>query len=154
MPSDSTAPTPDAGDAPAGTRLLLVELGETLYGLGADLVREIVTVLPAARLPGAPPHVQGIANLRGHLLPVVDLRRRILGTPVTRPEASTVVVSAEDRLLGLVVDEVRDVISIAVVPAGDAAVTAPAGLVAGLGRLGDEVVLVIDVPELVRQTLT
>ncbi|HEX9563998.1 MAG TPA: chemotaxis protein CheW [Gemmatimonadaceae bacterium] len=156
MPSDSTDPRSETGrtrtERPP-SRLLLVELGGTLCGLDAEHVREIVGLLPVTRLPGAPPHVKGVVNLRGQLLTVVDLRQRLAGEPMTNPDGSTLVVQAEERLLGVLVNDVRDVTLIDVVPSDQASVADAAGLVAGLGRLDDEVVLVIDVPELVRQTL-
>lgn len=156
MPSDSTDRPPD-GDPPTdevpGERLLLVDLGGSTFALGADHVREVVPVLPATRLPGSPAWVKGVVNLRGQLLTVCDLGERLTGTRMTNPDGSTVVVQAEERSLGLLVDDVHDVESLAVTPAAEATVTDATGLVTGLGRLGDEVVLVIDVPELVRQTL-
>jgi len=142
-------------DTPAepGVRILVVEVGGSLCGLAADQVREIVPVLPATRLPGAPASVKGVVNLRGQLLTVVDLRHRLTAMPVTDPDASTVVVQVDDRALGVLVDDVRDVQVLQVVPGEAANVRDAAGLVTGLGRLADEVVLVVDVPELVRQTL-
>jgi purine-binding chemotaxis protein CheW len=133
--------------------MLLVELGDTLCGLDAAAVREIVPLLPATRLPGAPPWVRGVVNLRGQLLTVLDLRQRLTGTSVAGSDASTVVVEDSERILGLLVDDVRDVTALPVQPSSEATLAEAAGLVTGLGRLDDEVVLVIDVPELVRQTL-
>lgn len=156
MPSDSTDRPPDA-EPPAeevpGERLLLVDLGGATFALGAVHVREVVGVLAATRLPGAPAWVKGVINLRGQLLTVCDLGQRLTGKPLSNPDGSTVVVTADERALGLLVDDVHDVETLAVTPAAEATVTDATGLVTGLGRLGDEVVLVIDVPELVRQTL-
>jgi purine-binding chemotaxis protein CheW len=152
---DSTEPLPEPADVPdvAGARLLLVDLGGATYGLDADNVREIVALLPATRLPGAPAHVKGVVNLRGQLLTVCDLGQRLAGRPVQNPEGSTVVLQSGERSLGILVDDVHDVERLAVTPAAEATLADAAGLVSGLGRLGDEVVLVIDVPELIRQTL-
>ena len=76
MHSDSTANTPDEG----GTRLLVIEVRGGLYALDSAAVREIVTMPTATRLPGAPPHIRGVVNLRGQLLTVVDLGHRLTGT--------------------------------------------------------------------------
>ena len=158
---DSTVPPPEPPEQPepaepteaAGSRLLLVDLGGATYGLDADQVREIVPLLPATRLPGAPRHVKGVVNLRGQLLTVCDLGERLTGRSLQNPDGSTVVLQAGDRALGILVDDVHDVEWLAVTSAADATIADAAGIVSGLGRLGDEVVLVIDVPELVRQTL-
>ena len=150
MPTDSTETVPDAG----GNRLLIVELRGGLYGIDSTLVREIVAVLEAARLPGAPAHVRGVVNLRGQLLTVVDLGHRLTNTPAATPDGSIVVVMAAERALGLIVDDVHDVQELQVVPTEREVLARADGLLTGVGRLGSEVVLVIDIPELVRQTLT
>ena len=141
---------PDAG----AHRLLIVELRGGLYGIDSSLVREIVAELEAARLPGAPTHVRGVVNLRGQLLTVVDLGHRLTNTPATTPNGSIVVVTAAERTLGLVVDDVHEVQELEVVPTEREVLARADGLLTGVGRLGTEVVLVIDIPELVRQTLT
>ncbi len=149
MPSDSTEIAPD----PAGERLLIVELRGGLYGIDSTTVREIVANLDAARLPGAPPYVRGVVNLRGQLLTVVDLGQRLTGMPAPTAEGSIVVVAAAERVLGLMVDDVHDIQELNVVAAEREVLARADGLLTGVGRLGDEVVLVVDVPELVRQTL-
>ena len=151
MNSDSTRTAPE----PEPERLLVVEISGGLYALDSTAVREIVDAIPATRLPGAPPHVLGVINLRGQLLTVLDASRRLTGSPSPSPshEGSIVVVASADRVLGLQVDDVHDVQEFDVVPAERETLARAEGLLVGLGRLGDEVVLVIDVPELVRQTL-
>jgi purine-binding chemotaxis protein CheW len=140
---------PDAG----ATRLLLVELRGALYGIDSTAVREIVSVLEAARLPGAPAHVRGVVNMRGQLLTVVDVGHRLTGVPSATHDGSIVVVMAAERVLGLLVDDVHDVQEVEIVPTEREVLARADGLLTGVGRLGDEVVLVIDIPELVRQTL-
>jgi purine-binding chemotaxis protein CheW len=153
MTSDSTALPAEQGAG--GDRLLIVELRGGLYGIDSTTVREIVTVLEATRLPGAPAHVRGVVNLRGQLLTVVDLGHRLTGeaTVATEGEGSIVVIASSDRVLGVVVEDVHDVQELLVVPTEREVLARADGLLTGVGRLGDEVVLVIDIPELVRQTL-
>src|SRR5262245_13090591 len=116
MSSDSTA-TPEPGGA--GERLLIVEVAGGLSGIDSSTVREIVGVLDATRLPGAPPHVRGVVNLRGQLLTVVDIGHRLTGAPSegTKAEGSIVVVSSSERALGLLVEDVHEVQDLAVLPA-------------------------------------
>lgn len=153
MPTDSTGNAPEPAAAEAGDRLLIVEVGGGLYGIDSATVREIVSVLEAARLPGAPAHVRGVVNLRGQLLTVVDVGHRLTGNPSPAAEGSIVVITAADRVLGLLVEDVHDVQELPVVPTEREVLARAEGLLTGVGRLGDEVVLVIDIPELVRQTL-
>jgi purine-binding chemotaxis protein CheW len=153
MTSDSTA-TPPEQDA-GGDRLLIVEVRGGLYGIDSGTVREIVTALDATRLPGAPAHVRGVVNMRGQLLTVVDLGHRLTGVRAATAggEGSIVVIMSSDRTLGVLVEDVHDVQEIHVVPTEREVLARAEGLLTGVGRLGEEVVLVIDIPELVRQTL-
>jgi purine-binding chemotaxis protein CheW len=141
---------------PEGTllQLLLFEVGGAPYGIVSTAVREIVATREATRLPGAPPHVRGIMNLRGELVTVIDLCQRVRGTPARNADGSTIVVRSGDRVLGLSVDDVRDVQDLEVAETADAPAELPSGrLFRRLGRLGDEVVFVLDVDDIVRQTL-
>lgn len=149
MLSDSTANAPDE----AGTRLLIIEVRGGLYALDSTAVREIVSMPPATRLPGAPAHVRGVVNLRGQLLTVVDLGQRLTRTFMEGREGTIVVVMAGEKALGVLVDDVHDVQELPIVGAEREVLARADGLLTGVGRLGDEVVLVVDVPELVRQTL-
>ena len=152
MTSDSTAIPAEQGTG--GDRVLIVELRGGLYGIDSTKVREIVAVLDATRLPGAPAHVRGVVNLRGQLLTVVDLGHRLIGEPTVSAEGSIVVIASSDRVLGVLVEDVHDVQELHVVPTEREVLARADGLLTGVGRLGDEVVLVIDIPELVRQTLS
>lgn len=139
---------------PSGPQWLLLELVEGLYAVDSAAVREIVPYRPVTRLPGAPTFVRGIMNLRGQLVTVVDLSLRLTGAAAANAEGSTVVVQSGERLLGLLVPDVRDVQPLDLSgPESLAVPKAGRGLVTGMGRLADEVVLLIDVDELVRQTL-
>ncbi len=149
MPTDSTGTNPEQ----AGTSLLIIEVAGGLYGVDSTSVREIVPMLPAARLPGAPGHVRGVVNLRGQLLTVVDLGSRLTGSAPADSEGSIVVVVSGDRTLGVLVADVHDVQELQLVPTEREVLARADGLLTGVGRLSDEVVLVIDIPELVRQTL-
>lgn len=133
--------------------LLVVEADGTLYGIEGTLLREIVPVGQCMRVPGAPPFVRGIMNVRGTMLTVLDLPLRLRGVPLREEGASIVVVQGAGRLLGLAVDDVLDV-----QPGGNselepAPLTKAGSLARGLGHFGDRVVIVIDVNELVRQVL-
>ena len=152
MTSDSTAIPPEQNTG--GDRLLIVEVRGGLYGIDSASVREIVAVLEATRLPGAPAYVRGVMNLRGQLLTLLDLGHRLTGESSPMAEGSIVVITASDRVLGVLVEDVHDVQELDVVPTEREVLARADGLLTGVGRLGDEVVLVIDVPELVRQTLT
>lgn len=132
-------------------RTLLFRVGTRVYGCDIAVVREIVPHRPATRLPGAPPFVQGLINLRGVIATIIDLGAWIEPGGATRG-GSVVLVEQGARQVGLVVDEVLDVQSIVPEPLEDVA-GARGGVLRGVGRLHDTVVILLDVGRLVGQVL-
>jgi purine-binding chemotaxis protein CheW len=87
--------------------LVAFELQEELFTFPVRSVREIVRVHQLTRVPQAPPHVRGVQNLRGAVLPVLEVRTRIALAPAEITERSRVIVAeAQQRLVGLLVDAV------------------------------------------------
>ncbi|ABQ34330.1 MULTISPECIES: chemotaxis protein CheW [Bradyrhizobium] len=88
-------------------------LGAEEYGIDIMVVREIKGWTETTMIPNAPPHVRGVINLRGIIVPIFDLRARF-GTGVTVPTNMHVViiVAAGTRTVGLLVDTVSDIISV------------------------------------------
>ena len=82
-------------------------VGEGLYGVELERVREVLRPQPLTRVPLAPPAVAGLLNLRGHIVPAVDLRRLFGLEP--RPDGAQVVVRGDDGPVSLVVDAIGDV---------------------------------------------
>lgn len=105
-------PTPSRGPG-AGGQYLVFCLADEEYGVGISDVREIVPVPPVTRVPRAPPAVRGVVNLRGKILPVIDLRD-LLGMPPRDddPQTCIVVVGVRGMLVGVSVDRVCEVASI------------------------------------------
>lgn len=148
----STA-TPTEAPAGASLRLLLFAVAGRVYGCDIGAVREIVPIRHTTRLPGAPSYVRGLINLRGAIVTVIDLAARLAGQSAA-PEGSVVLAQYGSKQVGLAVDEVRDVQILPPdrleVATGD---VARGGIVRGLGHLDDGVVLVLDVPSVVRQVM-
>ena len=88
-------------------------LGEEEYGIDIMVVREIKGWTDTTMIPNAPPHVRGVINLRGVIVPIFDLRARF-GVGLTVPTSMHVViiVAAGTRTIGLLVDTVSDIISV------------------------------------------
>lgn len=148
MDDDATATDGEA----AGVRTLLVRVGDRVYGCDIAAVREIVPYRPSTRLPGAPPYVQGLINLRGILATVLDLGAWLEPgrPPVT--EGSIVLVDRGTRQTGLAVDEVLDVRRIVPEPLDDMS-GGRGGVLRGVGRMEETVVILLDVDALVEQVL-
>ena len=139
-------------------RLLVFRVGNLACAAEVDQVREILPRLPTTRIPGAPPVVAGLVNVRGTLVTVVE-GTRALGQPASPPDVGSTVlieVGAGKRLVGFTVDEVTDLL---VVPSESLEQrTALAGvdptLVRAVGRRGDQVVVVLEVDALLGPILT
>ena len=100
-------------DNPNLRELVTFRLGEERYAIDIQSVREIRGWSPATPLPNAQPFMQGVVNLRGLVLPVMDLARR-LGGPASAPSArhAVIVIEYEGRLMGLLVDGVSGILGI------------------------------------------
>jgi purine-binding chemotaxis protein CheW len=90
-------------------QILSFEVGAQTYCVPVGAVREIRGVTPATPLPDAPPYVRGVINLRGQVMPVIDLSER-LGKGVAQDSARQVIIVVEhhDDVAGLLVDAVCD----------------------------------------------
>ena len=134
-------------------RLLLFAVAGTVYGCEIGAVREIVPLRRTTRLPGAPAYVRGLVNLRGSVVTVIDLAAR-LATGSVVDEGSVVLAQFGTKNVGLAVDEVRDVQLLPPdrfeLATGD---VARGGIVRGLGHLDDGVVIVLEVPAVIRQVM-
>ena len=115
----------------ASTPLLLTRLADTRIGFSASAVREIVRSVAIAPLSSAPAVIEGAINLRGSVIPVVDVRGRLgmLARPNT-PDQFLVVLETSDRQIAIRVDDVEDVVE---VPTAD--IESPAALSPALQRL-------------------
>jgi purine-binding chemotaxis protein CheW len=96
---------------------LSFRVGEEHYGLPIARVREIIALPPVTRLPRTPAHVRGLVNIRGTVLPLLDLARYFGATPAPATRDTCVVVIESDlggreRLFGLVADAVREVVEL------------------------------------------
>lgn len=97
----------------ADIELLSFRLGEQEYSVEIVSVREIRGWTRATPLPHAPPYLRGVINLRGTVLPVVDLSMRLgMGPVKSDPRNVIIVVQLQGRLTGLVVDAVSDILAL------------------------------------------
>jgi purine-binding chemotaxis protein CheW len=83
------------------------------YGLEIFKIREIRGYAPITPIPNVPPHVRGVMNLRGTVLPVVDLRMKFRLPPVEYNKFTVIVIAnVADKTVGLLVDAVSDVLTV------------------------------------------
>ena len=149
----------DAGDADRPRReFLTCTLGTETYGIDILQVQEIRELEHVTRVPRAAMFVRGVVNLRGAIVPIVDLGLMFgFPEPMKLEGASAIVLNVERRLVGLAVTSVSDVIALAddeIVPAPELAGRAVGAAIEGIGTLAGanageaaQHVLLLDVPE-------
>lgn len=131
----------------AECRVLTFRLADRDFGLPVAAVEEVLFAQPMTRVPLAPPAVRGLINLRGRIVPAVDLRRRLELPDRAADRPPMVVVVSAGGGAGLLVDEVGDILA---PPAGASerppdTLTAPAReLVRGVLKLDGRLLLVLD----------
>jgi purine-binding chemotaxis protein CheW len=131
----------------ADAQVLTVQLGDEQYGLPILQVQEIRASAPVTPVPNTPSYLRGMMNLRGAVIPILDLRARLGVDRTPRPSRSViVVVDVGQRVAGLVVDAVSDVAAVtaeASAPLPSVGI-APGGYVKGLIKEGERLVMVLD----------
>ncbi|MBN9407863.1 MAG: chemotaxis protein CheW [Burkholderiales bacterium] len=136
----------------AGQELLTFRLGGEHYGIDILKVQEIRGREPVTRIANAPAHVRGVINLRGIIVPVMDLRVRF-GLPTAEGEGTSVhiIVNVGTRVIGIVVDGVSDVVTLPAsqVRPGPEMAAIDASCITGLGMQGDRMLILLDVDALV-----
>ena len=140
-------------------RCLLFAAGGRLFGCDIGMVREIIPIRRATRLPGAPDFVLGLINVRGSVVTVIDLVRRFGGGEADPAGGSIIIADFGTRSVGLAVDAMRDVQGVfpqSVETGGAAAVAAglPASVVCGMADTTEGLAILLDVGAVLRQVMT
>lgn len=141
-------------DVNATTQYLTVNLAQEEYGIDILAVREIRGWTPVTRIPQAPHYVLGVLNLRGAIVPVLDLRLRFgLSREDYNATTVTVVVTVAGRLFGVVVDAVSDVLDVEnshLRPVPDMGTAVDTEYLKGLTSIGERMVLLLDADKLLQ----
>ena len=135
------------------TSLLRVHVGDAIVGLPATVVREIARAVTITALPGAPQIIEGAVNVRGQVVPVVDVRRRLaMPAKDLDPDEFLVVFLAGSRTLAFRADDIDDLVDIDPDALETSAALSPAlhGL-AGLAAREDGVLVIYDPEAFVSQ---
>lgn len=144
----------NAGAESSQLQLVTFRVGEEQFAVDILAVQEINRMIQITRAPQSPPGVEGVINLRGRLVPVMDLRQRF-GLEVRELTGSSriVVVDVDSRTIGFIVDRVDEVLRIdrSVVDPAPADVTGvDSRYIQGIGKLDDRLILLLDIQKLFR----
>ncbi len=102
-----------AGGIAKGIQLVVFRIGKEFFGVGIDAIREIVRIPEITEVPDAPGFLEGMINLRGKIVPVVDLKKRLKLRGEDRTKSTRVLITDNtESMSGLIVDSVDEVIRI------------------------------------------
>jgi purine-binding chemotaxis protein CheW len=147
----------NADDRPSGepNQFLTFALGGEDFGIRILQVQEIKCLSRITPIPNTPRHVKGVLNLRGTVVPIVDLRAKFgLGEIEYNRFTVIIVVNVGRRVLGLVVDAVSDVLDVAdsdLQAAPELGSNVDLSFVTGMARSGDRLITLLDIDRLVGQ---
>ncbi|HUG54299.1 MAG TPA: chemotaxis protein CheW [Vicinamibacteria bacterium] len=146
------APVREERKAPEATEhLATFFLGREEYGVDVRLVQEIIRVSEITQVPRAPEPIKGVINLRGRIIPVVDLKRKLgLGEVEATRQSRIVVVKVKERLVGLLVDGASQVLKVplsSIETAPEEVVEKGAGSVRGVAKLPGRLIILMDLAQ-------
>lgn len=137
---------------PSGQEFLVFTLGAEEYGIDILKVQEIRGYDQVTRIANTPDFIKGVTNLRGVIVPIVDLRVKFSQTEVEYNDNTVVIVlNFGQRVVGIVVDGVSDVLSLAsdqIRPAPEFAVTLSTEYLTGLGAIGERMLILVNIEKL------
>ncbi len=138
----------ETDSASTETQLVIFDLASEFYGVDIGDVREIIRMQAITRVPGAPSFVEGVINLRGKVVPVVDLRKRLnLKVGEQTMESRIVVIDIGGRDVGVIVDGVTEVLRIplsAVEPPSTMITNVDSDYLKGIAKLESKLIILLD----------
>lgn len=129
-------------------QLVVFKLAQEHYGVDISVVDGIVKMQPVTHVPGAPAFIEGITNLRGEILPVIDLRKRF-GLPAGEVTKDTRIVNVviDGIKVGLIVDSVSEVLRVAeenIEPPSPLITSIDAAFIAAIAKVGARLIILLD----------
>ncbi len=130
------------------TQLVVFVMENEEFACGINSVREVLKMVRVTPLPRSLDFVEGVINMRGDVIPVIDLRKRF-GLPEAErtDESRIIIVEVEERMVGLIVDSVREVISLDNQQIQEAPTQVAGGktdLITGVGKVDDRMLIILD----------
>ena len=137
-------------------QIVVLDLGGEAYGVEIGRVEEIIRMQAITRIPNGPDFIEGVTNLRGRVIPVLDLRKRF-GLPSTAPTRRSRIVVGElgEHTVGLVVDGVSEVLLVsaaAVEPPSTLVTSADSAFLRGVAKLDERLILLLDLSRILTRS--
>ena len=143
----------DTNNTTGESQLVVFDLASEHYGVDIADVREIMRMQNITKVPGAMSYVEGVINLRGKVLPVLDLRKR-LGLKVAgqTEESRIVIIDISEGEVGVVVDAVTEVLRVpnsSIEPPSSMVAQGNADYLRGIAKLADKLIILLDLSKLI-----
>ncbi|MDR3591390.1 MAG: chemotaxis protein CheW [Negativicutes bacterium] len=135
----------------AEEQLVLFRLGNEEYAISITQVKEIIQYKGVTKLPNMPAYIEGIISLRGKIIPVIDLAMRLDLATSTTGEKRALIIETAEREIGIVVDEVTEVIHLADSAIEPSPAATGGGYIRGIGKAGSRLIILLDVNMLFSQ---
>jgi len=152
MSSTTTQTSVTAAAENSGNEFLAFTLGCEEYGIDILRVQEIRGYEPVTRIGNAPDFIKGVVNLRGIIVPIVDMRIKFnLGTPVYDHLTVVIILNIAGRMVGMVVDSVSDVMTLSLEqmrPAPEITTVFDSDYLMGLGSIEERMLILVDIDKL------
>ena len=144
--------TTDTSKADKPLEFLSFTLGDEEYGIDIQKVQELRGYDAVTRIANAPEFIKGVVNLRGIIVPIIDMRIRFgIGTPSYDQFTVVIVLNIAGRVVGMVVDSVSDVITLSqeqIKPAPEMGSALDTDYLIGLGTLEERMLILVDIDRL------
>ncbi len=145
---DTATTSANQESSSAGGKYLTFKLSDEEYGVEILKVREINGLMDITAVPQMPHYMKGVINLRGKVLPVVDLRLKFGLEEIEPTEQTCTIVVDVGREIGIIVDTVSEVLDIkseAIEPPPALGGTVDTSFILGMGKVGEEVKILLDI---------
>jgi len=134
-------------------QFLTFRIGEEEYGLDILRVQEIRSYEAPTRVANAPAFVKGVVNLRGVIVPILDLRIRLGQAGEYNAFTVVIVLNVAGRVVGVVVDSVSDVLELSaeeIKPRPEVPAAMDSRFITGLGKLGERMLILLDIEAMIK----
>ncbi|MBI4357007.1 MAG: purine-binding chemotaxis protein CheW [Gammaproteobacteria bacterium] len=138
-------------------QLVVFQIGKEEFGVNINQVREIIKLTPITPIPRVSPYIEGVINLRGQILAIVDLAKKLdLKKTIYSEKTKIIIIELEETKVGIIVNEVTEVLRFSTKD-----IELPSGLIMnkeiqpyikGVGKLGDRLLVIIDLAAIFSST--
>lgn len=138
-------------------QILVFTLADEELGLDISCVREVLRPQKTYPLPKTPPFIEGVINLRGYILALIDLRKRLIAKPTEQETNKRIIVCRINKsIVGLTVNTLREIITLSKedimpIPEG-VAMQMEADVISGIARVGERIIPILDLEHILTKT--